>query len=256
VDDSLVLSPALQDYLEAIWRLVSEKGDAHAGEIAQALSVHKSTVTAALKKLSNEKLVEYSPYYAVTLTAQGREVGREVARRHKVLSRFMTEVLLVESGMADRNACRMEHVLDREVLRRLRLFGEFVKTCPRTGEGWLEKFEQYVESNGEMVPDQSNLEGWMDGLKERLNRDGPKGGRVDTASTLNELKPGDRARVVGYALGAKEYRDRLLAMGLTKGTEFTVTRVAPLGDPVEVNLRGFNLSLRKGEAGSLKVEKL
>ena len=44
-------------------------------------------------------------------------------------------------------------------------------------------------------------------------------------------------------------------MGLTKGTEFTVKRVAPMGDPVEINLRGFALSLRKDEADSVLVEK-
>ena len=76
------------------------------------------------------------------------------------------------------------------------------------------------------------------------------------STTLSKLKPGDRAKVVGYAPGAKEYRSKLLAMGLTKNAEFSVTRAAPLGDPVEINVRGFNLSLRKREAESLKVEKI
>jgi ferrous iron transport protein A len=45
-------------------------------------------------------------------------------------------------------------------------------------------------------------------------------------------------------------------MGLTPGTEFTVTRHAPLGDPVEIQVRGFNLSLRKAEADALRVEEV
>ncbi|NOS73271.1 MAG: ferrous iron transport protein A, partial [Methyloglobulus sp.] len=48
----------------------------------------------------------------------------------------------------------------------------------------------------------------------------------------------------------------LLAMGLTPGTEFSITRFAPMGDPVEIKLRGFALTLRKDEASVLQIEKL
>lgn len=70
------------------------------------------------------------------------------------------------------------------------------------------------------------------------------------------LEPGDRARVTGYQGLPNAYRNRLLSMGMTPGTEFTVTRVAPLGDPVEIALRGFRLSLRREEAEGLMVKKL
>ena len=75
------------------------------------------------------------------------------------------------------------------------------------------------------------------------------------ATHLSDLAIGQKAKVVGYAKGNKSYREKLLAMGLTKGTEFTVTRVAPLGDPVEISLRGFSLTLRKGEADAIEVIK-
>ncbi len=52
------------------------------------------------------------------------------------------------------------------------------------------------------------------------------------------------------------YRNRLLSMGLTPGTEFLVERRAPLGDPVEISLRGFRLSLRREEAAQLRVLRL
>ncbi len=72
---------------------------------------------------------------------------------------------------------------------------------------------------------------------------------------LGDLSVGEKGRVVGYAKGCKAYREKLLAMGLTKGTEFVVTRVAPLGDPVEISVRGFSLSLRKDEAEAVFTEK-
>jgi ferrous iron transport protein A len=69
------------------------------------------------------------------------------------------------------------------------------------------------------------------------------------------MKVGECAQVSGFTKGAKGYRHKLLAMGLTPGTGFRVTRVAPMGDPVEIEVRGFNLSLRKDEASALRVER-
>jgi ferrous iron transport protein A len=75
-------------------------------------------------------------------------------------------------------------------------------------------------------------------------------------TTICELKVGDRARVAGFTAAAGAYRRKLLTMGLTPGAEIGITRVAPLGDPVEIRVRGFSLSLRKEEASALSVEKL
>ncbi|QLQ32608.1 MAG: ferrous iron transport protein A [Candidatus Thiothrix singaporensis] len=74
--------------------------------------------------------------------------------------------------------------------------------------------------------------------------------------TLKELQVGDRARINGFLEGGGAYRRKLLAMGLTPGAEIHVTRVAPMGDPVEIRVRGFSLSVRKDEAAALSVEKL
>ena len=72
---------------------------------------------------------------------------------------------------------------------------------------------------------------------------------------LGEMKAGEIGKVAGYAKGGSAYREKLLAMGLTRGTEFSVVRVAPMGDPVEIKVRGFSLTLRKDEASSLMVER-
>ena len=71
---------------------------------------------------------------------------------------------------------------------------------------------------------------------------------------LRELKPGDRAVVVGYEQTDAAYRGKLLAMGLTKGSVLKLIKVAPLGDPVKIEIRGYDLSLRKVEAEALIVE--
>ncbi len=71
---------------------------------------------------------------------------------------------------------------------------------------------------------------------------------------LRDASIGSILKVIAYAPGCRDYKRKLLAMGLTPGTEFTVKRHAPLGDPTEIEVRGFRLSLRKGEADALVVE--
>ena len=77
-----------------------------------------------------------------------------------------------------------------------------------------------------------------------------------TQISLKEMVVGDSATIVGFDQAGTPYRKRLLAMGLTPGTEFTVTRFAPMGDPVEIKLRGFALTLRKDEAAILRIARL
>lgn len=74
--------------------------------------------------------------------------------------------------------------------------------------------------------------------------------------TLKDLQIGDRAKVAGFLEGGGAYRRKLLSMGLTPGAELSVTRVAPMGDPVEIRVRGFALSVRRDEAEAISVEKL
>ena len=71
---------------------------------------------------------------------------------------------------------------------------------------------------------------------------------------LRELVAGQHAVITGYDASDAAYRGKLLAMGLTKGVGLTLINVAPLGDPVKVQVRGYALSLRKAEADALNVE--
>lgn len=79
-----------------------------------------------------------------------------------------------------------------------------------------------------------------------------------TAPTLKlrEAAIGSRLKVIGYEPTARDYKRKLLAMGLTPGTEVRVTRHAPLGDPTEIEVRNFHLSLRKDEADALIIQPL
>lgn len=72
--------------------------------------------------------------------------------------------------------------------------------------------------------------------------------------TLNDLAPGRTAEITGYFVGSAAYRAKLLALGLTRGVRIKLVNIAPLGDPIGLEVRGFHLSLRKDEAAVLKVK--
>jgi Fe2+ transport system protein FeoA len=77
----------------------------------------------------------------------------------------------------------------------------------------------------------------------------------EAADSLGALPLGQRGRVVGFDL-PPEHRQRLLEMGLTLGAEFEVVRFAPLGDPIDIKVRGYHLSLRKKEAAGVRIVRL
>lgn len=74
--------------------------------------------------------------------------------------------------------------------------------------------------------------------------------------TMEKLKPGELAEITGYAMGNAAYRAKLLALGLTHGVRIKIINVAPLGDPFEIAVRGYHLSLRRDEVGVIKVNKI
>lgn len=71
--------------------------------------------------------------------------------------------------------------------------------------------------------------------------------------TLKDIKVGESTRVVKVH-GQGALRRRIMDMGVTKGTKIYVRKMAPLGDPIEINVRGYELSLRKEDAASIEVE--
>ena len=71
--------------------------------------------------------------------------------------------------------------------------------------------------------------------------------------SIGNLGNGMKARIVGYTDGNPAYRAKLLALGLTRGVEIRLVNQAPFGDPVAIEVRGFNLSLRRAEAAVVQV---
>lgn len=119
----LHLTMANEDYLEAMVRIEIEDGQGEGAgirsvDVAQRLNVSKASVNKAITALKAQGLVEQSHYGKVLLTAQGREVGAAVWRRHCILRTFLTEELGVDFDTADVEACEMEHALSEDTMAR------------------------------------------------------------------------------------------------------------------------------------------
>ena len=253
--DLPTVSTSTEDYLEAILRLIAEKGVARVRDIAAALSVHKSTVSSAFKGLSERGLVKYSRYEITTLTALGEEIAQGVQKRHEVIRQFLSEVLGISGDVAEANACRMEHIVDADVMERLSLLVTFANDSLSKDDNWMQQFQHYskLKLRNRAKQEGRQVQSRVDDKDKKPQRETLEKGTVKTMSTLDRLKPGKKASVV--KVGSEgAIRRRMADMGMVRGTTVEVVKVAPLGDPIEVKVKGYNLSLRKDEAAAITIE--
>jgi len=135
---------SMEDYLETIAMLKEEGKPVTVTAISKMMGVKKPSVDWALTKLSVTGLVLHEKYGDVELTAEGAKIAEDVYHRHKILRRFLVDILDVDPEIAEQDACRMEHVLSGASLSRLEKFIEFVLNCPRGNPEWLAGFNYYV----------------------------------------------------------------------------------------------------------------
>lgn len=137
------LSASLEDYLEAIFNIISEKGAVRAKDIARYLGVKAGSVTVALKALSRTDHINYQPYEVITLTSKGLGQAKEIIRKHKILKVFFVEILGSDPKIAEEGACKIEHVIPDRLIKRLISFTKFIQACPQCGSDMVEKFQGY-----------------------------------------------------------------------------------------------------------------
>lgn len=229
----VTLTAALEDYLEAIFHLCRFDSSARSRDIAESLNVHKSTVTAALKSLGHMKLINYAPYEAVTLTPEGQRLAEDVVVRHAALKDFFVNVLRVDGEVAESAACGMEHSIPREIVEKLAKFATQMRGCPRI-EGETKTSDNTCTAC--------------------LTRETAPKAKPTVQTTLDKVKPGETV-TVALVKGGGQVKKRITEMGLIRGTVVTIERIAPMGDPIDIKIRGYRLSLRMEEAARIYVEK-
>jgi len=237
-----------EDYLEAIFRVEMQRGKVRVKDIANVLNVKMPSVTSALQTLEEHGVIEHEKYGTVQFTAAGRKVAREIYRRHQALREFLADILQLPPRTAEEQACKMEHGLSPETLKRLLAMLDFVKRCPRGGHDWLE----HLKGRWEGQPCAGDCAACIAAI--HLPEGSPFATTPDEGDiiTLDRLEPGQRAVIVRLG-GSGAVRRRIMDMGFTPGSDLDVERLAPLGDPIEFKIRGYHLSLRHEEAAKIYV---
>lgn len=108
-----------EDYLIYILRITGGSGVAKTSEIATRLGVSAASVSEMMRILADEGMVEYEKYRGVSLTEKGLECAKHLREKHKVMEKFLVDVLGASAEVAHEEACRTEHVISDESAGRL-----------------------------------------------------------------------------------------------------------------------------------------
>lgn len=137
------LTPSMEDYLEAILLLEQKNRVARVKDIAEKLSVQMPSVTGALKTLRNRELVDYEKNSFINLTPKGLKLAKAILERHEILISFFRDGLGLEGDSAEDQACRVEHAIDQETSRRIKILTDYVKESVGSGgeNAWRSRFE-------------------------------------------------------------------------------------------------------------------
>lgn len=114
-----MLTPTLEDYLEAITVLEKEKGKARIKDIGNYLKVKNPSVVSAINSLTENGYVQHKRYSYVELTKKGRYVAEAVHKRHKTIVKFLKDFLKVDETTAKRDACKIEHIISNKTYQKI-----------------------------------------------------------------------------------------------------------------------------------------
>jgi DtxR family Mn-dependent transcriptional regulator len=126
----VTLTKSERETLKAIYRLTRDRHEAQTGALAEALGVAPGTVTMTVKRLAERLLVDHRPYHGVELTSDGRRAAVSAIRRHRIVERFLADMLGYAWNEADRLAGDFEHDLPQEVEDRMFVALHRPATCP------------------------------------------------------------------------------------------------------------------------------
>lgn len=141
------LTSSLEDYLEVIWMISLKKKVVRVKDIVERLGVKAASVVEAMSNLRGKGLVIQEKYGYIELTPNGNKIAKNIYKKHKILSRFLNEVLDVEKETAADDACRIEHHVSKKTLNKIIKFIEFIDGCPEGEPICLSKFRSFVKNS-------------------------------------------------------------------------------------------------------------
>ena len=220
IEDQLAsLSKSDREALKAIYRMAKD-GGAHTGILAEKLGLAPGTVTATVKRLADRALVDHEPYHGVELTIAGRRLAIAAIRRHRIVERFLADMLGYAWNEADRLATNFEHELPQEVEDRLFVALHRPATCP----------------HGFPIPAKETAE-------------------MPEMPPLYALEPGDTAVVAVPGSTDPEIVEFLGTLGLRPGVLVEVKEKHPFDGPLVLRVDGKDRTLGATVANQVFVQK-
>lgn len=213
------LSKSDRELLKAMYRLTKDGAPAHTGDLADALGLTPGTVTTSVKRLADRRLVDHTPYRGVELTRTGRAAALGAIRRHRIVERFLSDMLGYPWNEADRLATTFEHELPQEVEDRLFVALDQPETCP----------------HGFPIPT-------------------PEVGELPTMPPLYALEPGDRAVVAVPGSTEPDIVAFLDTLGLRPGVYVEVREKHPFDGPLVLRVGGVDRTLGATIANQIYVQ--
>lgn len=195
------LTKSERETLKAIYRLARGGKDAHTGALAEALKVSPGTVTATIKRLAERGVLNHKLYKGVELTPAGNRAAVAAIRRHRIVERFLADMLGYAWNEADRLAGTFEHELPQEVEDRLYVALDRPTSCP----------------HGFPIPT-------------------PEVAEIPTLPPLYDLEPGDMAVVAVPGSVDQEVVEFLDTLGLRPGVRVEVLEKHPFDGPLVVRV--------------------
>ncbi len=202
------------------------------------------------RRLVLEEVFEIHDHFeAEDLLFRVRTKGQRVSKG----TIYRTLKLLVDSGLVREVAFIDKHIHYEHVYGHKHHEHLICEDCGRVINFYREEMEKALveackQNNFQMKSHKVEVVGYCQSCiyeRERV--------QLAQSKSLRDLRPGDKCRVLKIK-GNGELRHRLMEMGLVKGTVISVKRLAPLGDPIEVELKGYSLSLRGSDAANILVE--
>jgi DtxR family Mn-dependent transcriptional regulator len=214
------LSRSDRDILKAVYRLAKTEGGAHTGTLAERMGVSPGTATTAIKRLDERGLLQHQPYRGVELTKKGRRAAVAAIRRHRIVERFLSDMLGYPWNEADRLAGAFEHELPQEVEDRLFVALDRPSTCP----------------HGFPIPE-------------------PDDADIPDLPPLYALQPGDFAVVAVPGSTDPEVVEFLGTLGLKPGVRVEVREKHPFDGPVVLRVEGKDRTIGEKVANQIFVRK-
>ncbi|SYZ74362.1 putative Iron (Metal) dependent repressor, DtxR family [Candidatus Zixiibacteriota bacterium] len=141
---TMKLTTKEEDYLETIYLLSRDSEKVALTDIARERGVTLPTVFSALSRLKKNGMVTQPHYGKIALSSAGEKLGSEIFDTHRVIRQFLDEVLQLPADVAEATACRMEHGITIEAVRRLEMLIKIMRNCDGKNAGCLMEYKEQL----------------------------------------------------------------------------------------------------------------